>query len=465
MTTGQTSPNHETRVYTMGPPLTEEQTAVTFAMTSRSPEPFDEIAQQVSQTRAAEFNERWVNGYGHASVAEHAVVHMAIENISRLAADAVESNRLASYTEKSSRYQIIDDNAFHVPAELTSYPSLCRRYIQSMTELFGHYREGVDALTQHVAARQPRLNDETASAHRLRVRREVTDSARAVLPAATLTNLGMTANARTMAHAVTKLMSDDLHEMQELGANIRDRAAEIVPTLLKYAMPNDQVRKNRAIPPPPSPSDQSYESAVLIKWDRDGARRVLWGLQYPASRDARTAVRDISERDEASAARAIAKELHGREEHDPLPRALELTRYTAELVLDYGALREARRHRMLTPISQPLRVTDRHTPVPLFFEAGREDILHAAIATSEELYAVLVDISPGLAQYAVLHAHSQRILVDLSLRELVELLRLRTSLRAHPAIRHPCLELEAAIRRVQPELMNATIGPATMLRQ
>ena len=46
-----------------------------------------------------------VVGYGHASVAEHAVLHMAVENISRLACDALEDNRLASYTEKSSRYR------------------------------------------------------------------------------------------------------------------------------------------------------------------------------------------------------------------------------------------------------------------------------------------------------------------------------------------------------------------------
>ena len=70
-------------------------------MTSRNPQPFDEIAQLVSEEKAADFHERWVLNYGHASVAEHGIIHMALENISRLACDAVEDNRLASYTEKS----------------------------------------------------------------------------------------------------------------------------------------------------------------------------------------------------------------------------------------------------------------------------------------------------------------------------------------------------------------------------
>ena len=463
--TGQKHPPHETRIYTIAHPLTEEQTAVVFAMTSRSPEPFDKIAQQVSQTRAAEFNERWVLGYGHASVAEHAVVHMAMENISRLAADAVESNRLASYTEKSSRYQVIEANAFHVPAELKQHPILYRQYFQSMTGLFDQYRHSVAALSHHVGQQQPRREDESESAHQMRVRRQVTDSARAVLPAATLTNLGMTANARTMTHAITKLLSDELEEIHALGDTVRERAADIVPTLLKYAMPNEQVRKARSVPPPP-PADAAHQrSATLINWDRDAARRVVWGLQYAASRDANSASQEPRQQDEAAAARVVAAELQGRHEHDPLPRALELTRYTAELVVDYGALRELRRHRMLTPISQPLRVIDGFTPVPLFFEAGREDILQAATASAEKLYTMLAGVSAALAQYAVLHAHRQRILIDLNLRELIELLRLRTSLRAHPAIRQPCLELEAAIRRVQPELMNATIGPASLLRE
>ena len=108
--------------------LTEEQIAVAFAMTSRRPEPFDEIARQVSEEKAADFHERWVLGYGHASVAEHAVVHLAVENVSRLACDGLEDNRLASYTEKSSRYQVIPAGDFYFPRELDAEPELADRY-------------------------------------------------------------------------------------------------------------------------------------------------------------------------------------------------------------------------------------------------------------------------------------------------------------------------------------------------
>ena len=119
--------SHETskftrRIYPLAPQeMTEEELAVIFAMTSRRPEAFSEIRDLVTAEKAADFHERWVLGYGHASVAEHAVIHMAVENISRLACDTLEDNRLASYTEKSSRFQILDkDSLAYLPAGANS---------------------------------------------------------------------------------------------------------------------------------------------------------------------------------------------------------------------------------------------------------------------------------------------------------------------------------------------------------
>ena len=107
------------RVYPLDPrEVTEEELAVIFAMTSRRPEAFDEIKEMVTAEKAANFHERWVLGYGHASVAEHAIIHLAVENVSRLACDTLEDNRIGSYTEKSSRYQLLERNAFYTPREL-----------------------------------------------------------------------------------------------------------------------------------------------------------------------------------------------------------------------------------------------------------------------------------------------------------------------------------------------------------
>ncbi|NOY97867.1 MAG: FAD-dependent thymidylate synthase [Chloroflexi bacterium] len=72
------------QVYLLSPKeLSPETIAVAFAKTSRSPLSFREIAEELSDESSAQFHEKWVVGYGHASVAEHAVLHLAIENVSR----------------------------------------------------------------------------------------------------------------------------------------------------------------------------------------------------------------------------------------------------------------------------------------------------------------------------------------------------------------------------------------------
>jgi len=107
-------------VYLLDPQIHSPETiAVAFAKTSRSPESFRTIAAELTGESSAQFNEKWVVGYGHSSVAEHAVLHIAVENISRLAVECLESNRLASYTEKSTRYQKWNSSDFFIPDEST----------------------------------------------------------------------------------------------------------------------------------------------------------------------------------------------------------------------------------------------------------------------------------------------------------------------------------------------------------
>src|SRR5574342_764156 len=110
-------------IYLLSPrTLSPETIAVAFAKTSRPPDSFRDIAAGLTDEKSAEFHEKWVVGYGHASVAEHAVLHLALENVSRLAIESIESNRLASYTEKSTRYQVFERDSFYTPGNIAASP-------------------------------------------------------------------------------------------------------------------------------------------------------------------------------------------------------------------------------------------------------------------------------------------------------------------------------------------------------
>ena len=93
------------------------------------------------------------------------------------------------------------------------------------------------------------------------------DSCRFLLPAASLANLGMTANARVLEHAISKMLSHPLAEVRQIGEEVKQVAQAEVPTLVKYAgkipylaetgkslsdnmkraYPGDQCSKNRLV--------------------------------------------------------------------------------------------------------------------------------------------------------------------------------------------------------------------------
>ena len=61
-------------IYLLSPKqFSPETIAVAFAKTSRAPESFREIAAELNDEKSARFHEKWVVGYGHASVAEHVI--------------------------------------------------------------------------------------------------------------------------------------------------------------------------------------------------------------------------------------------------------------------------------------------------------------------------------------------------------------------------------------------------------
>ena len=455
-------PSFPRRVYPLDARLlTEEQIAVAFAMTSRRPEPFDEIARQVNEEKAADFHERWVLGYGHASVAEHAVVHLAVENISRLACDGLEDNRLASYTEKSSRYQVMDAGSFHTPAELDDHQELRQEYFDTCRRLFEVYQDLIDRCIDYLRGIHPQRSRESDHAYLLRLRRIATDGCRSVLPASTLTNVGVTANARTLEHAVSKLMSSDLVEERELGEAVREQGRAVTPTLIKYADVVEylQERPNlrRKLANGLGGDVENLESSPevrLVHWDAQAEEKLAAAFLYGSTgMNYAGAWERASSMTPEERLQIVHDFLTGMGPHDAPPRELEVVDYTFEFQLDYGAFREFRRHRMQTYLPQLLTV-DHGVRIPsVIADAGIEGQFGDALREGERTFHRISEhISPVVAQYVVTHAHNRRVLSKLNLRECYHLFKLRTSELAHESIRSPMLKALDLARSVHPQL-------------
>jgi thymidylate synthase ThyX len=157
-----------------------------------------------------------------------------VENVSRLAIECLESGRLASYTEKSTRYQMWGPDDFHTPRAIAEsghaalYQDTCRR-------LFAAYQRSLEPVRRHVQAQNPRREGESEARWDGRIRSKYVDNCRYLLPAAALANVGVTANARVLEHLIRKMLSHPLAEVREVGAEVKCVAQGEVPTLVKYA--------------------------------------------------------------------------------------------------------------------------------------------------------------------------------------------------------------------------------------
>jgi thymidylate synthase ThyX len=297
-------------------------------------------------------------------------------------------------------------------------------------------------------------DNESDVAYALRLRRQATDACRAVLPAATLTNVGVTANARTLEHAISKLMSSTLTEERDIGVELREQGRSITPTLVKYADHNSYLAETRRIAPgaPQQPERDAHWSVRLLEFDGDAPRKLCAALLFRQGGSYGDALASAKNIPVANCLAIISEAVRDIGPHDPPPREFELVDFTFEFVFDYGALREFRRHRMQTYLSQPLTVVNGHETPALFVASGMSGVFETAIAEADDLFRTLADENPALAQYAVTHAHRQRVLSKMNLRECYHLFKLRSSRQAHAAIRQPVLEAMRLAVEAQPEL-------------
>jgi len=453
----QTMPKRQ--IYLLSPKIFSPETiAVAFAKTSRSPDSFSKIASELNEEDSSKFHERWVVGYGHASVAEHAVLHIAIENVSRLAVECIESNRLASYTEKSTRYQKWGSDGFFIPVELENNP-LRTDYLQTCKLLFEVYARSLIPVRSQVEIQNPRGENETDEAYDRRIRVKYVDACRFLLPAAALANLGMTANARVLEHAIGKMLSHPLAEVNQIGEEIKEAALKEIPTLVKYAnslpyltdISTNFFRMNQEI----KEKDINKDWCQLVEYDPEGETKVLAAALYRFGESsyghALEKIRLIPKPEREKLADMLLGRLG---EHDSPLRELEHTTYTFDLILDQGGYAEFKRHRMMTQTPQPLTARLGYAIPRLIRDAGFEQQYRSALDAAAEAYEKLAALNPHVASYIVCNGFNRRVLFTMNLREAFAFCQLRAAANAHFSLRRIAQRVAQEIKRVHPLLAN-----------
>jgi thymidylate synthase ThyX len=418
-----------------------------------------EADDMVAVRRAEEFYERVLVGYGDDSVAELAGAHVAVERTSTLAAKALEDSRIGiSPLEKSTRYVRFDrpgrDGRFlyHRGPEL-AHPD----YEPAADLLFETYSSLIEPLTQAIRELFPIEEDETDRAWKAATRAKALDMLRGLLPAGTLTNLGLFGNGRAFEYLITKLAAHELPECRALAGDLHRELSLVIPAFVKralderYGAPSAdrlvRMRQAAARLAPKTGASESAPSVRLMEHDADAERKVVAAALFPYS-DARW---EDLQGDPGQVLDALLSDRANRRQRPP--RALEHAQYTFEVVANFAAYRDLHRHRMLTQDRQLLGTALGFDVPSGLAQVGMTERFVTAVEGAARAHANMErDLGAALAQYVVPFAYRVRWYFRVNLREIYHLCELRTTPQGHPDYRWVAQEMFQRVSEVHPRL-------------
>ena len=424
--------------------------------------------------RAAQLYERIFLGYGDDSVAQLGGAHLACEWVSNVLTKALQRGRLAAYLEQSTRYIAYDApmEAGVEPASPGSWrywrgAELGDEFTAAMDEIFTIYSSSLRTVRAWAEERWPR-GEEPEAAWRRSINAKALDLLRGLLPAATLSHVGIYASGQAYEQLLLRLASSPLPEAREVGAMALEELRAVIPSFLtRVDMPErggewvSYLEQRRA-------DTERWVSRLGL--DRRGgadvpsvelvhvdgteedliASSLFEASGVPESEIARTLrALDPIERDQ------VVSDLVGaraNRRHRP-GRGWESVRYRFEIVSDYGGFRDMQRHRMLTCQWQSLS-PDLGAGVP-------EEVADAGVG---EDYARALDISQrefhrledaGMAEaapYALCLGYRIRYVLDMNAREAMHVCELRSGREGHPTYRAVAQAMHERISAVHPAI-------------
>lgn len=436
----------------------EEEAAFKAIVGTNASEEDSQVEDQVEAIRKAQaFYDRILDGYGDDSIGELGGAHLAAENISLLAAKFIEDSRIGgSPLEKSTRYIYFDQKVngeylfYREPILMTSaYRDI---YVNTCNMLFDTYSRLIGPMTALIEQRFPKEPSISKTAYTAALRAKVLDALRGLLPASTLTNMGVYGNGRFYESLIHKLNCQNLAELQEIGKRSYEELSKVIPSFIRRAHPSHRTHQSFAQFSEAMQSElkliadqhlhhceRSTESGVkLVSYDPDAVTKVAAALLFSTGNRSLSDIWQYCKQlPEEDLSRILDAACNARENRrHKSPRALEHAEFTFEIVTDFGTYRDLQRHRILTQDRQLLSCDyGFYTPAELHDTPYEEEYCHA-LQQAKDVYDTIAAEFPEEAQYVVPMAYHIRWYFHINLRALQWICELRSSPAGHPAYRY-----------------------------
>ena len=406
--------------------------------------------------KAQSFYDRILDGYGDDSIGELGGAHLAIENISMIAAKTIEDCRIGgSPLEKSTRYIYFDQKRngeylfYREPILMTS--AFRDMYISTCNHLFEVYGQLILQLTEIMENKWPKDPGVSKVAYTAALRAKVLDCLRGLLPASTLTNMGVFGNGRFFETLLQKLSGENLSELQDIGRKGYLELSKVIPSFIRRAEPthrhclsfnqfkekmNTDIRQLSSSYTTILPMTEKT-NVKLIDYEEDAAIKVASAFLFSSTNaslnDIQDHLRKLPSHDVEKILDAGACNRENRRHKSP--RGLEHATFTFELVTDYGIYRDLQRHRMATQDRQLLTCNLGYFVPEEIKGTDMEKLYREAMDRAKDTYDRIAKELPEEAQYGVPMAYNIHWYFHVNLRSLQWLCELRSSPQGHPAYR------------------------------
>lgn len=426
--------------------------------------------QMIAIQKAQSFYDRILDGYGDDSIGELGGAHLAVEQVSMLAAKVIEDSRIGgSPLEKSTRYIYFDQKVngeylfYREPILMTS--AFRDLFLNTCNKLFETYSKLIPPLSAIIEQGFPKDPAISKGAYTAALRAKVLDCLRGLLPASAMTNLGVFGNGRFFEGLLQRLNNHPLAEMQEIGKRAYGELAKIIPSFIRRADSTHrhyqaftqfadamQLEIRQFAKRHVSGVSPLRDPVRLVDFDADAPIKVAAALLFSAGQGSLAELQAYCKAlPGEELARILDAACSARENRrHKSPRALEHAWFTFEILGDFGAYRDLQRHRMLTQERQALTCNFGYYTPPEIIGTPLHAEYDAAMEMAKAAYDQIVVELPEEAQYVVPMAYNIHWYFHVNLRALQWICELRSQPAGHPGYRKIAQQMAAQVSQALP---------------
>lgn len=428
--------------------------------------------------------QRVVTEYGDDSVQQLMTMKLVVEDASNLLTKMLERGRLLAYLERSTRYVFYDtkrNGKFRYYTAPNLSGDLRGKYIDFMDRTFNAYSQAVRTLTDYFRTKHPEPAEAKDRQPWLNATRaQACDAARALLPAATQSTVGIVGSAQGFDNMIMKMMSEELEEFRDTAASILEEVRKVaapffertdIPTrgsmisayrhgttanIRDYLETLAGGKLARFVFPDPKKDQVNRTEVNLLGFNPSDEFEIVGSILFSESMQSMATIEKVvltlSDEEKRN---IILRYIGTRTNRRQRPgRAFEGIHYKWEILADYGAFRDLQRHRMVDEFEwEDLHPFGGYSQSADVAHAGLEKLFTERFNDSQEMYEIMVASGAKTeAQYVTLFGHNVRFRFTENAREAYHIHELRTSSQAHPCYKQIVREMHRQISIIHPTI-------------